>query len=295
MQKGLEINFYDLFRHILKKWTILLAFVLVFGLAANFYGYRRAASSAEEKQKALEQYTALSTEGPAGVLPEQMTGELAELRDELTEEERSFVEATAKLYMYRLWASEKINRELIVGEPDGGDLEIVQTLYYANEGVDSAIQVMTSAEKSYYNVLVKTLSGTDMSMTEKELSKPGLLQPKWLVIGVVLGALLGAAVIAFAYLVSGKLRTPSDMESPYGIPVLAVLGSGEDAKLEQVARGIARLMKERKLTTLAISMADTQEAKTAAAHLREKLEAQCASVRTVPGDAVEFIEGYINE
>ena len=114
------------------------------------------------------------------------------------------------------------------------------------------------------------------------------------VIGAVLGALLGAAVIAFAYLVSGKLRTPSDMESPYGIPVLAVLVSGEDAKLEQVARGIARLMKERKLTTLAISMADTQEAKTAAAHLREKLEAQCASVRTVPGDAVEFI-GEVSE
>ena len=35
MQKGLEVNCYDLFRHIMKKWAVLLAFVLVFGVAAS--------------------------------------------------------------------------------------------------------------------------------------------------------------------------------------------------------------------------------------------------------------------
>ena len=169
MQKGLEINFYDMLREIRKKWAILLAFALVFAVAANFYGYRRASLSAERERRALEEY-AQSMGTTVDALPEHMTVELAELRGALTEEEASFVEAAAKLYMYRMWASDKINAELVVGEPDGGDLEIVQTLYYANEGVQSATQAMTSAEKSYYNVLVKGLSGTDMSSTEKDIS-----------------------------------------------------------------------------------------------------------------------------
>ena len=201
MQKGLEINFYDMLREIRKKWAILLAFALVFAVAANFYGYRRASLSAERERRALEEY-AQSMGTTVDALPEHMTVELAELRSALTEEEASFVEAAAKLYMYRMWASDKINAELVVGEPDGGDLEIVQTLYYANEGVQSATQAMTSAEKSYYNVLVKGLSGTDMSSTEKDISSPGFLQPKWLVIGCALGALLGICCIALGYMLS---------------------------------------------------------------------------------------------
>ena len=174
MQKGLEINFYDMLRQIRKKWAVLLAFVLIFAVAADFYGYRKAALSADRERRALEEY-AQSLGTTVDALPEHMTVELTELRSALTEEEASFVEAAAKLYMYRMWASDKINAELVVGEPDDGDLEIVQTLYYANEGVQSATQVMTSAEKSYYNVLVKGLSGTDMSVTEKEISSSTVL------------------------------------------------------------------------------------------------------------------------
>ena len=194
MQNGLEVNFYDMLRQIRKKWAVLLAFVLIFAVAADFYGFHRASLSAEREHVAMEEY-AQSLGTTVDALPEHMTVELAELRSALTEEEASFVEAAAKLYMYRMWASDKINAELVVGEPDNGDLEIVQTLYYANEGVQSATQVMTSAEKSYYNVLVKGLSGTDMSVTKKDISSPGFIQPKWLVIGCVLGALLGICCI----------------------------------------------------------------------------------------------------
>ena len=260
MQKGIEINFYDLVHRMAKKWFVLVAFILAFAFLADFYGYHRSITAAEKERKALAEY-AESIGSTVEALPEHVTAELAALRGELTEEEASFVEAIAKLYMYRMWASDKINQELIVGEPDGGDLEIVQTLYYANEGVQSAIQVMTSAEKSYYNVLVKELSGTDMSITEKDISSPGLLQPKWLVIGAVLGLLLGACMIAMVYVLSGKLRVPEDMEVTYHVPVLATVNSTASIELESTAKGIRRLMQEKQLTRLAISAANTERAK----------------------------------
>ena len=260
MQKGLEINFYDMLRQLRKKWAILLAFILIFAVAADFYGYRRTSLSEERERRALEEY-ARSLGTTVDALPEHMTMELADLRSALTEEEATFVEAVAKLYMYRMWASDKINAELIVGEPDVGDLEIVQTLYYTNEGVQSAIQVMTSAEKSYYNVLVKNLSGIDMGVTEKEISASSLIQPKWLVIGCALGALLGICCIALNYMLSGKLRSAEDMEIPYGVPVLAKLKSGNDPEIESIVKGLCRLLKEKQLSSIAVCSADSTEAR----------------------------------
>ena len=268
MQKGLEINFYDMLRQLRKKWMVLLAFILIVAVAADFYGYRRASLSAERERKALEEY-AQSLGTTVDALPEHMTVELAELRSALTEEEASFVEAAAKLYMYRMWASDKINAELVVGEPDDGDLEIVQTLYYANEGVQSATQVMTSAEKSYYNVLVKNLSGVDMSVTKKEISSPGFVQPKWLVIGCALGGLLGICCIALSYMMSGKLRSAADMESPYGVPVLAELKSASDTEIEPVVKGLCRLLREKQLSGIAVCSADSTEA----TRVRERMKA----------------------
>ena len=270
MQKGLEINFYDMLRQLRKKWAVLLVFVLVFAAAADFYGYRRASQSAEREQRALEAY-AQSLGTTADELPEHMTAELAELRSALTEEEASFVEAAAKLYMYRMWASDKINAELSVGEPDDGDLEIVQTLYYANEGVQSATSAMTSAEKSYYNVLVKNLSGVDMSVTKKEISSPGLVQPKWLVIGCALGALLGICWVALNYMLSGKLRTAGDMETPYGVPVLAELKSANDTEIESIVKGLVRLLKEKQLSSIAVCAVDSNEAKQVCESLKKLL------------------------
>ena len=267
MQKGLEINFYDMLRQIRKKWAVLLAFVLIFAVAADFYGYRKASLSAQRERRALEEY-AQSLGTTVDALPEHMTVELAELRSALTEEEASFVEAAAKLYMYRMWASDKINAELVVGEPDNGDLEIVQTLYYANEGVQSATQAMTSAEKSYYNVLVKGLSGTDMSVTKKDISSPGFIQPKWLVIGCALGALLGICCIALSYMLSGKLRTAEDMEIPYGVPVLAELKSADHTEIESIVKGLWRLLKEKQILSIAICSVDSTEAK----HVCESLK-----------------------
>ena len=275
MQKGLEINFYDMLRQIRKKWAVLLTFVLIFAVAADFYGYRKASLSAERERRGLEEY-AQSLGTTVDALPEHMTVELAELRSALTEEEAAFVEAAAKLYMYRMWASDMINAELVVGEPDDGDLEIVQTLYYANEGVQSAIQVMTSAEKSYYNVLVKGLSGTDMSVTEKEISSPGFIQPKWLAIGCALGVLLGVCCIALSYMLSGKLRTAADMETPYGVPVLAKLKSENDDEIEPVVKGLCRLLKEKQLSSIALCSADSTEA----IHVRDKIK-ELLAVREV--------------
>ena len=290
MQKGLEINFYDMLREIRKKWAILLVFVLVFAVAANFYGYRRASLSAERERRAMEEY-AQSMGTTVDALPEHMTVELAELRGALTEEEASFVEAAAKLYMYRMWASDKINAELVVGEPDGGDLEIVQTLYYANEGVQSATQAMTSAEKSYYNVLVKGLSGTDMSSTEKDISSPGFMQPKWLVIGCALGALLGICCIALRYMLSGKLRTAADMESPYGVPVLAELNSADDPEIDSVVKGICRLMKEKQLSSIAVCSVNTAEA----VGVRKKMKDLLGAKGMTVSELSEGDEGFIGQ
>ena len=290
MQKGLEINFNDMLREIRKKWAILLAFVLVAAVAANFYGYRRASLSADRERRALEEY-AQSLGTTADALPEHMTVELAELRSALTEEEASFVEAVAKLYMYRMWASDKINAELVVGEPDDGDLEIVQTLYYANEGVQSATQVMTSAEKSYYNVLVKGLSGTDVSITEKDISSPGFLQAKWLVIGCALGALLGICWIALRYVLAGKLRTAADMETPYGVPVLAELKSADDPEIDSVVKGICRLMKEKQLSSIAVCSVNTTEA----VGVRKKMKDLLGAKGMTVSELSEGDEGFIGQ
>ena len=293
MQKGLEINFYDMFRQLRKKWAVLLVFALVFAVAADFYGYRRASQSAEREQKALETY-AQSLGTTVDELPEHMTVELADLRSALTEEEASFVEAAAKLYMYRMWASDKINAELAVGEPDDGDLEIVQTLYYANEGVQSATQVMTSAEKSYYNVLVKNLSGIDMRAAEKEISSPGFVQPKWLVIGCALGALLGICCVVLNYMLSGKLRTAADMETPYGVPVLAELKSEDDSEIESVVRGICRLLKEKQLSSIAVCSVDSTEAVHVRNRMKELLTAQELTVRELSAGEKGFV-GQISD
>ena len=270
MRKGIEVNFFDLCRHLLKKWPVLLAFTLGVGILTNLYGWYRVSAKAEREQELLDEYAAQIGEY-AETVPEELTPELAELRAVLTEQEASFVEAVAKLYMYRMWASDKINAELIVGEPDEGDLEIVQTLYYANEGVQSGTNVMTSAEKSYYNVLVRGLSGTDMSAVSKDISDPGFLQLKWLLVGCILGLFFGCIVVCFFYLASGKLRTASDMEMPYGIPVLANLrGEENTTELQGLTKGIERILGNGK--TLAVCCADAPEAKNLCGKLTEMLK-----------------------
>ena len=288
MQKGLVINFGDLLQHLLKKWVVLIAFVLVFGLAANVYGYHKSSVSTERKRKALEEY-AQSVGTNAEDLPEYMTAELAELREALTDEEASFVEAVAKLYMYRMWASDRINAELVVGEPDQGDLDMVQTLYYANEGVQSATQVMTSAEKSYYNVLVKGLAGTDMSVTEKDISSPGFVQPKWLLIGCMFGLFVGACVITIAYTGSGKLRTASDMEIPFGVPVLANAKEKNEIDAESVAKGIQRLLQRQKESGLVLCAADTPQAAEISGKLEEALRKCDISVQRIVSGKDDFL------
>ena len=288
MQKGIEINMYDLFRHVLRKWAIVLVFAVVFGIAANFYGYQRASLSAAREKRALEEYAAeLGT--TTDDLPKYMTAELAALREKLTQEEASFVEAIAKLYMYRMWASDKINQELIVGEPDQGDLEIVQTLYYANEGVESAVQVMTSAEKSYYNVLIKEQSGTDMSVTQKDISVPGKLQTKWIVIGVVLGAFLSVCGIAMAYVLSGKLRVAEDMSLVYGVPILASGNRNGEIDADALSKGIGRLLQEENVSKLAVCAVNSAKADAVCKSLSENLVKQGVEVKEIRTFSSAFV------
>ena len=287
MQKGLEINFYALVRHIMKRWAVLIAFGILFGVAADCYGYYRSINAAERERNALTDY-AFSLGTTVENLPEHMTAELADLRGALTEEEASFVEATAKLYMYRIWASDKINEELTVGEPDGGDLEIVQTLYYANEGVQSATEIMTSEEKSYYNVLVKELSETDMSVAGKDISSSGVLQPKWILVGVVLGLFMGTCVITLAYLLSGKLRTAEDLETSYGVPLLMTGKKPQEKELESAAKGIRRLMREKKLSKLAVSAVESEDVKNVSERISEFLKAEDILVRDVASGTCTF-------
>ena len=297
MRNGIEINFLDLCRYYLKKWPILLAITLTTGLLANVYGWRQAAVSSEMERESVVEYASALGDYAADI-PDQLAAELAELRSALTEQEASFTEAVAKLYMYRMWASEKINAELIVGEPDGGDLEIVQTLYYANEGVQSGTNIMTSAEKAYYNVLVRGLSGTDMSPVSKDISNPGFIQSKWLVIGCVLGLLLGCVILALIYLLSGTLRVASDMEEPFGVSVLARIQKTDHTEWESLAKGLERLLGERK--KLAVCCADSPEAEKCCADLAESLSGRGLQVKTVSrerfvgdtaeSDAVLFVE-----
>ncbi len=274
MQKGLEISITDMLRQIAKKWPTVLACVLLCAAAANFHGYRQAVTSAENEQKQLEMLAAqLGT--AVEDIPDYYTLELAELRAALNEQEAAFSEAAAKMYMYRVWASDVINRELVIGEPDEEDYRIVQTLYYATEGVQAAVQTMTSAQKSYYNILVRNLSGLDIPVQSKELSSPGLIQTRWLFIGAVLGLLLGCCIVAFSYMLSSRLRTAKDMESPFGVPVLGTAGKKSTADAEAVAKGLIRLLREKNRNSLAVASVNTPEA--------EKLSDEISKAMTAAG------------
>ena len=288
MQKGIEISFYDMLRHIIKRWPVLLVIAIIAGAAGNIYGYHKASVAAERERIRLENYAAaLGT--TVDKLPDHMTGELADLRGELTEEEATFVEAVAKLYMYRMWASDRINAEMDVGTPDANDLEIVQTLYYANESVQSATNVMTSAQKSYYNVLVRELSGTDMGTIDKDISSPGMIQPKWIIIGTVLGLFLGVCYFALAYMMSGKLRLAKDMEEIYGIPVLATVKQTSAAGLESVSKGVKRLLDNKNLESLAVCFPEEKTAQQVCQELIVRLEEEGIKASAANSTSSSFV------
>ncbi len=288
MQKGLELNMKDLLHYFVKKWFVLMSVALVAAIAANFYGYHKVSSSAEKDRLLLEEH-AEKIGITVDELPDYYTVELAELRSALTDQEASFSEATAKLYMYQVWASDVINRELVVGSPDSEDYDIVQTLYYATEGVNAALQVMTSAQKSYYNVLVRDLSGLDLPYGPRNISSQGLLQSRWLLIGSVLGILLGVCFLTFTYMLSGKLRSAKDMEMPFGIPVLAVLKYSTEYDLHALCKGILRLLVEREVISLAISVAQTNYSEVIFETVSKELVENGIRVCKT-GDGMQFVE-----
>ena len=78
MQKGIEIDFFDLLRHLWKKWPVLLVVALVFGLFANLYGWKQISAAEERERRALEEYASQLEKQNEG-LSEYMTAELAEL------------------------------------------------------------------------------------------------------------------------------------------------------------------------------------------------------------------------
>jgi hypothetical protein len=133
-----------------------------------------------------------------------------------------------------------------------------------------------------------------MSVTEKEISSSGFIQPKWLAIGCALGVLLGGCCIALSYMLSGKLRTAEDMEMPYGVPVLAKLRSENDTEIEPVVKGICRLMKEKQLSSIAICSTNSTEAVHVRKRVKELLSARGMTVSELSAGDNGFI-GQISD
>lgn len=283
MKNGIEINLADIFHRLLKKWKLLAILVLAGAVALNFYGYRSAGKSAESEQRQLEKYIA-EYEASEAELPEYFTPELAHLRSQLTDEEALFVEATARIYVYRLSLSETILSDLIPGEESGKDLELIQTMYYVNEDITSATALMDAAQKSYYNVLIKAMQGNAGNYFSS-VSSPGIIQPKWILLGAVAGAAAAFCIVALPYVLSKKLRKAEDMERAYSVPVIF---SGKAAALDAplVSGALMKLLSERK--SVSLLCANSEDAETVSkelAALLEKSGLKCGVCNVSAGDA----------
>ena len=119
----------------------------------------------------------------------------------------------------------------------------VTSLNTLKASVTNLISGMTEDQKVYYYALLdneKTINvsaSDESSSNEEKLEIPELTIPemqyismKYILVGIVLGAMVACGWIAVKYLMSGKLRTSSDLSEGLGLPVIGNI-SGDNVRI----------------------------------------------------------------
>lgn len=192
----------DLLGSLAKKWPIAVCFVLAGALALNFYAYFKAVRASEEASQ------------------DASVKKLAELKAELSETEAEYVEVCATNYEWLSKQYALLSQEL--PEEEKRDPETVAQLLNVSEAMEKCSAGMTSAQKSYFTALTgKTESGQGSGQNAS------LIQPKWALIGALLGLVLFVLVFGFLYVADDRIKTEEEVKECFELPVLAAVRLGE--------------------------------------------------------------------
>ena len=224
------IDLSDLFRRIVRKWKLIVCFALVFAILAGAYGYRnavRATQEAEEQHKRYEQ--------AAPELPGYYSEELFQLRSALSENAAAFADAYAEIY--KSFLDQYGN-----GEPITDHQEKMEAYMMFLDSYKDVISVMGGTQREYYELLITSeMENGDREKAAVEpysASAPSVIQPKWIVIGILGGVFLACVWIVVPYLATKKLRTERDLEFSFGVPVIAAAKSFSEEEICTLAEEI---------------------------------------------------------
>ena len=230
------VDLSDLIRRIGKKWKLIVCAALVCAVAANLIGYRKANSNAENAALQHEAYAAAAQD-----LPGYFNEELYRLRSQLSENQASFAEAYAEIYRGFL---NQYGMEKPGGSPDQG----LEAYMMFLDSYKDVISVMSGTQREYYELLLvsQAENGDRDSAALEPFTRetPSLLQTKWILIGLFLGAVFACVLIVLPYLMTDRLRTEKDLAYSFGIPVLSTGRSNDEKKIRDTARVIQTLLKK---------------------------------------------------
>ena len=229
-----------LLKHILKKWKILLCLTIAGALAFGYFGYSKAVAAAEDRAKKHEEYVLAAPE-----LPGYYTEELYSVRNGITETEALFAESYAAAY------------KSFTGETKNSEADHTQEakMMFLNSYKD-VLSVMSNSQRAYFDLLTRT--DTESSFTEHPVipefddRAPSLLQPKWIILGMIVGALLACVGVGLPYIASKKFRSEDDVEIFTGKPILFNFDVRNDETVKIVSALLSQLREKRGLSALTV-------------------------------------------
>ena len=266
---NITIDLSDLFHRILKKWIIVVCFALIFAFLLGAYGYNSALKANESANEMHRQYAEAAPD-----LPGYYNEELFRLRSGLSDNAAAFAEAYAGIY-----------RNFLAEYQDGeaSDKESLTAYMMFLDSYKDVISVMSSTQREYYEMLISSDGNAEGSapVPPFEASQPSMIQPKWILIGAVLGMLIACVCVALPYLASGKLRTAKDLELAFGVPVLASVDKAGKAELDVISSGIADLIRNGNYASALLFSNAKAPDEAVCTGIAEKLEKAGVSVSTL--------------
>ena len=225
------IDLSDLFHTLAKKWKWILCCALCCAALLDFYGYKRAQQSWERAKLDHEAYAATAEE-----LPGYYTEEMYRLRGELTDEAATLAESYARVYRSFL---ARYGEEAV--QP-GEDAQLDAYMSFL-DSLKDVFSVMGGAQREYFQHLISIDAGAEGEARHASVEAfaeepPSVLQPKWIVIGLLAGLAGASLVIVLPYLMTKKLRTPRDLPLAFAVPILA---EGKEIDGKAMAAGLATL------------------------------------------------------
>lgn len=189
MDTGL-IDLNDLVQYLKKRWIIILAAALIFALLFNIYGVRKTDRSLENAEKQHQAYAEA-----VGELPGYYTESLFNLRSRLSNNAAEFVEAYANIYKSFLKEYQAGTEEI--------EKENLEAYMMFLDSYKDVLSVMSGTQREYYELLISTDTDVDPDVHPQaepfERAPVSVVQPVWLLAGVIAGAAAACVVIVLGY------------------------------------------------------------------------------------------------